>query len=177
MELSGDHWTFLKFIVDSCPSYMDYTKTQRYRELFESIPYIINDPEQIQVYNYYFVFFPLDITKDTLNQWINCIPHDDLVKFNMITYLREIGQHYPEHPSFNQVLQYKNFYLAFNSIFPQYYSLREHPIDPYLSTKNQFNDWETYLTEPFINSPKNVSIIVGIILLAIVTTYKYISSK
>lgn len=193
------HWQFIYIISQGFPSHPNYQEVQNYREFFESLQYVIPSSTYRQHYREYMKKNPIGRyldNQESINTWVLGIHPTLIPKMDSSTNLKKIWQylymicsHYPQQPTFQEVLYYKHFFLCLQNVLPfefqkQYNDkFKQISIDPYLSSNNLLLKWinqmyqqidesnTEYLVEGFSDG-RMTSLIVSIVLIGAVICIK-----
>lgn len=150
-----NHLTFLEytsFQLDDIPNYFD---TQKYREFCVALHSVIPD----QKYRTYLLSFPLDYyinDKQHIFQWIykmyqySHLPHlpSMLNKHEFYEYIGKICLSYPINPSFQESLNYYEFFQSLRYVIPDKHDrnqylifIQQYPLRIYLKSQYQLVEW------------------------------------
>jgi len=153
---------FIYTIASHFPENPNYQIVQNYREFFEALPQVIISPKFQRYYVNYLKYHPIEVnltSRDTLLSWLSRLsPHRDPACDPAIIwkYLLMIVQRYPQRPNFQEVFNYKNFFMTLGNVFPvpkyrqQYIKYLEAvPIDQYLSSNRLFSHWNSKMFKAF----------------------------
>jgi hypothetical protein len=156
--------SLLRLIAQHYPNDPDYQQTQDYREFYESIRYVIPNLTIRDQYNMYMDNRPivsyLDNT-DHLLGWVNDFNH--MVNESTIdSFLKQVGQTYPELPTFQDTLNYEHFFRTVQNVLPFKYMrdqytqfMTQYPIDRYLISRKYMIEWINQLHETLASSKAN----------------------
>jgi hypothetical protein len=204
--VSLSHWQFIYSISLGYPVQPNYQEVQNYKEFFVALQYVIPCHRYRKYYATYLATYPIERALDnhaTLIRWVlNMHPKMRMVPLNQIQmsgiiwyYLQMICQYYPQKPTFQEVLFYKNFFITLQNVIPngplrtQYNrQVTQMPIDPYLSSRQKIMRWFDAIHHKIIDSNppdviehftdyKNVMLITSLILIAGVIIYSNLSRQ
>ena len=144
---------FITRVAFEYPLAPNYQVVQNYREFFEALQYVESD----RTYANYLKQVPIDPylnNKSSLMEWVEGMTGKIQVSAdlsdNVWKYLFMICASYPNLPSFQTILQYKNFFLKMENVFPsilyrkQYVNqMRYLPVDQYTSSRQLMMEWIT----------------------------------
>ena len=154
------HWKFIFLISQGFPLEPNFLETERYKEFYEALQYVIPSWTYRVVYVQYLRHHPVEYylsCREDLTNWVASIhvgltfphhfDHSGDSKF-MHDYLMSIADGYAERPSFQTLLNYHNFWVSLQNVLPNvksrqsYYTyLKQNPIEPYLISKTYLRQW------------------------------------
>jgi hypothetical protein len=160
------HWDFIGMIASGYPEKPDYQEVQDYMEFFRSLRYVIPSFSYRTHYDQYITNRPIDSylnNKSTLVAWVlglhpslpvaliqSVKPEETMAK--IWGYLLSIAKHFPNQPSFQEVIYYRDFFLSLQNVMPFRSERKKYteqfqkiPIDRYMISNEFLQQWVTLM--------------------------------